>query len=166
MSWRARLLCSWLSLSILGGAACTPEPKNEPIEVIPLDQASYESAVHPVFEHTCGSVDCHGKEPRGLRVYGQASLRLPGLAPGAPTTEAEMAATYQSIIGLEPEKLNAFLSATPRTADEAYKLLLLAKPLAIERHRPGVSLRKGEPAEKCILSWLMSQVDHDACATR
>jgi hypothetical protein len=144
------------------GGGCAEPPRETTVTVGALDQASYAALVHPVFEQACGSPLCHGKEPRGLRVYGATALRLPGAT--GPTTPDEITATYLSIVGLEPEKLNAFLGETPRTETTALKLLVLAKPLTIERHRGGISLRKGEPAEQCILSWLLAPVDASACA--
>lgn len=127
-----------------------------------LDGGKYKTSVHRIIEKSCGKTDCHGKEPRGLRVYGATALRMPGAT--GPTTQEEIDATLQSIEGLEPEKLNAFLGAKPRTKEGAYKLLLLGKPLQLERHRGGISLRKGEPAEVCITSWLLDQTDATACA--
>jgi hypothetical protein len=140
--------------------ACASAPNETSVTVAPLDDVGY-LLVHPVLERSCGSTDCHGQEPRGLRVYGSGGLRLAGAS--GPTSAAEIRATYVSIAGLEPEKLNAFTSAQPRSPDQAYHLLLLAKPLALERHRGGISLRKGEPAETCILSWLLNRTDPTAC---
>lgn len=129
-----------------------------------LDGGAYRTQVHPVLEKACGKTDCHGKAPRGLRIYGASALRLPGAT--GPTTQDEIEATFQSIEGLEPEKLNDFLASQPRTKEGAYKLLLLGKALQIERHRGGISLRKGEPAEVCITSWLLGVTDRAACAVR
>jgi hypothetical protein len=139
-------------------SGCASSPDQERVTVSSLDEPRYTTTVHPVFERSCGSTDCHGQEPRGLRVYGASGgLRLAGAT--GPTTPAEIRATYVSIIGLEPERLNWFVGSQPRTTDDAYKLLILSKPLALERHRGGISLRKGEPAEQCILGWLMNQPD-------
>jgi hypothetical protein len=129
----------------------------------------YAANVQPVVEHKCGSLDCHGQLPRGLRVYGKNSLRLAndaGLVVGSgATTRDEARATYESIMALQPEKMDAFArEPAPRPESDAYGLLLLTKPLAIERHRPGATLRKGEPAERCILSWLVGAVDVASCA--
>jgi hypothetical protein len=142
-------------------AACASKPTEDPIRVEAgtLDETTYGTLVHPVMERACGTADCHGMLPRGLRVYGATGLRLEN-ATGA-TTPDEIRATYISIVGLEPENLKEFTAA--RTQDKAYKLLVLAKPLTFERHRGGVSLRKGEPAEQCILSWLMGVTDQAAC---
>jgi hypothetical protein len=155
---------SLILLSALVAMACADTPEDNgtfPI-VAGLDGGSYKTQVHPAIEKACGKADCHGKLPRGLRVYGATALRLPGAT--GPTTQDEIEATFQSIEGLEPEKLNAFLGTQPRTKDGAYKLLLLGKPLQLERHRGGISLRKGEPAEVCITSWLLGTTDAGACS--
>lgn len=151
------------------GCASDPDDSSEPrLKVTDLDQVAYGSFVQPVVERRCGSLDCHGKLPRGLRVYGENSLRLPNdaglVVGGGKTTREEAQATYASIVGLQPEKMDAFARNSQRTSDDAYDLLLLSKPLGIERHRPGPSLRKGEPAERCIVSWMLGTVDTGACA--
>jgi hypothetical protein len=53
----------------------------------------------------CGSLDCHGQIGRNLRLYGMQGLRLdPKDVPcGAHTSQAEIDADYQTVIGLEPE---------------------------------------------------------------
>ena len=158
----------WLGLLLgLLGCASNPDP-SATVVVTDLDEPSYDQFVQPVLERHCGSLDCHGKLPRGLQIYGMDGLRLPndaGLAVGTgPTSDEEKRATYLSVMGLQPELMNAFLQKSPRTSDDAYGLLLLSKPLAIERHRPGASLRKGEPAERCITSWLIGAVDQPSCA--
>ena len=159
-------------LAVTTSCASDPDDGSAPrLPVADLDPNAYAAFVQPVMERHCGSLDCHGKLPRGLRVYGQNSLRLSndgGLSVGiGKTTPDEARATYVSIIGLQPELTNDFASKSPRTTQDAYGLLLLAKPLAIERHRPGPSLRKGEPAERCITSWLIggaAGIDKGACA--
>ena len=157
-------------LLLLVLAACASTPSTSSLPVAELDLPSYAASVQPVVERRCGSVDCHGTLPRGLRVYGKNSLRLAndaGAVVGSGDTTAEEArTTYQSILGLEPEKTDAFAAKSPRTAADAYDLLFLAKPLSLERHRPGASLKKGEPAERCMTSWLVGPngaVDAAAC---
>jgi hypothetical protein len=152
------------ALAALTAIACADAPDENAAFPIAagLDGGSYKTQVHPAIEKACGKTDCHGKLPRGLRVYGATALRLPGAT--GPTTQEEIEATFQSIEGLEPEKLNAFLGTQPRTKDGAYHLLLLGKPLQLERHRGGISLRTGEPAEVCITSWLLGTTDAGACA--
>jgi hypothetical protein len=158
-----------LTLTLLAGCAPAPDDGSEPrLPVASLEPDVYAAMVQPVMEKKCGTLDCHGQLPRGLRVYGMNGLRLPndsGNAPGVgATTAAEAQATYVSIVGLEPEKVNALVGVQPRSTDDAYRLLVLAKPLAVERHRGGISFRKGEPAEQCVLSWVLGHVDERACA--
>ena len=154
---------------LVSGCASNPDDSRAPsLVVADLDEPTYDQLVQPVLERHCGSVDCHGKLPRGLRVYGMDGLRLPndaGLVAGSgATSRQEMRATYLSVMGLQPELMDAFVQKSPRTSEDAYGLLLLSKPLAIERHRPGASLRKGEPAERCVTSWLIGAVDRASCA--
>jgi hypothetical protein len=162
---RAILLVVFVSST---GCASRPDDGSTPeLVVADLDLPTYTSAVHPVLERRCGSIDCHGQLPRGLRVYGELGMRLPntrGLAPGlGATTPEEARATYESILGLEPEKTNALAARSPRSLDDAYDLTFLSKPLELERHRPGRSLAKGQPAEQCITSWLIGKVDRALC---
>jgi len=173
MNTGRRLLVALLSLVTGGlalGCASTPDDGTTPsVAVTGLDRAQYEALVQPVVERRCGSLDCHGKLPRGLRVYGMNSLRLPndaGLVVAiGKTTSEEAQATYASIVGLEPEKTSAFAARSPRRSEDAYALTFLSKPLERERHRGGISLRKGEPAEVCIRSWLIGLTDAEACAS-
>jgi hypothetical protein len=169
MSTARRLSIALAVCALALGCASTPDDGSSPsVAVVGLDRASYEAMVQPVVERRCGSLDCHGKLARGLRVYGENSLRLPNdaglVVGGGKTTPAEAQATYASIVGLEPEKTSAFAAKSPRTSDDAYELTLLSKPLERERHRGGISLRKGEPAEQCIRSWLLGAVDAAACS--
>lgn len=131
-----KLLFLWL-------AACSSTAENGTIAVVDIDPAGYEASVHPVVQQRCGSAECHGNLARGMRV-------------------GDVRTTYQSILALEPEKTDAF--AADRTEANAYDLLFLAKPLARERHRPGASLTKGEPAERCLTSWLVGPVDAKICS--
>lgn len=169
MTVSRRQLVAVLSGMLVVGCASTPDDSGAPsLAVTGLDRAQYEALVQPVVERRCGSLDCHGKLARGLRVYGVNSLRLPNgaglvVAVGKTTSE-EAQATYASMVGLEPEKTSAFAAKSPRTSDEAYGLVILSKPLERERHRGGTALRKGEPAEVCIRSWLIGAADAPACA--
>lgn len=150
---------------LLAGCASNPDSSATPTLVVrDLDEQGYDQFVQPVLEQNCGSLDCHGKTARGLRIYGKNGLRLASNAAGVqPTSPDEIRATYLSVIGLQPELWDSFVATSPRTAEDAYGLLLLAKPLAIERHRPGETLRKGEPAERCITSWLIGSTDERSC---
>lgn len=162
----------FLAGAVLALVACAAQPDDaaEPrLVVADIDPAAYATAVQPVVERKCGSLDCHGHTARGLRVYGQNGLRIANTAGRTPgegaTTPEEARATYQSILALQPEKTNAFAAKSPRTAEDAYDLTFLAKPLQLERHRPGRSLAKGEPAEQCITSWLVGTTDAAICTS-
>jgi hypothetical protein len=166
MRRRALALPALLAIVV---AACATEPDDGATPkqgVSDIDPAGYYASVQPVFERRCGQTTCHGMLPRGLRVYGKGGLRLdPRSGANDPTTQDEARATYVSILGLQPEKTDALARKSPRTADDAYGLLVLTKPLAIERHRPGAELVKGEPAERCIVSWLVGQMATDIDTT-
>jgi hypothetical protein len=136
--------------------ACSPPPKGE-LERNVTTRASPGSfraaGVTTVFEKRCGSLDCHGNVGRNMRIYGSRGLRLPndaGLVPGlGDTTLDEITANYQSILTLEPEETNKVLDGADPT-----NLLILKKPLGTEAHKGGQTIRRGEDAETCIVSWL------------
>ena len=165
-----------LSLVIVSGlglaasvTACAGPDKGELERKVSTRAApgSFRTAgVTTVFERRCGSLDCHGSIGRNLRIYSQNGLRLPneaGLRPGqGETTLDEITANYQSLLTLEPEQTNKVLDgADPNT------LLILKKPLELEKHKGGPAIRKGDDAERCIISWLkedlLNPIDKDAC---
>lgn len=153
----------------VASCASTPDDSKEPRLVVEsADFPSFSAGVDSVFERRCASLDCHGTTARGLRLYSANGLRLAndvGNAPGVgPTTAAEINANYAAIVGLQPEKMNQLLAKSPRTADDAYQLLILSKPLGLERHKGGNALSKGEPAEQCIETWLTTKADQALCA--
>lgn len=167
----ARLaICSAL-IAALGAFACSPPQKGE------LERESGQRGspgtfrgvgVSAVFEKRCGSLDCHGSKARNLRIYSSRGLRLPndaGLTVGAgDTSQDEVTANYQSLMTLEPEQTNAVIEgkADPDT------LLIVKKPLNIEHHKGGQTIRRGDDAETCIRSWLkedvLNPVNKTACA--
>jgi len=119
-----------------------------------------------VFERRCGSLDCHGSPARNMRIYSNRGLRLPneaGLAAGqGETTLDESSENYQSIMTLEPESTNDVVNG-----GDPYSLLIMKKPLEIERHKGGPTIRRGDDAERCLVSWLKETttepVDKAAC---
>lgn len=154
----------------LGTSSCSGPPKGE-IERKTSTRApagEFRSAgVSTVLERRCGSLDCHGSTARNLRLYSERGLRLPvedgGATPGsAPTTIDEVSANYLSVMSLEPEYTNEVLDGA-----DPYKLLLVKKPLEIEKHKGGPALRRGDDAEKCLVSWLTrdlsNPIDQAAC---
>jgi hypothetical protein len=155
--------------------ACSGPPKGELTRksgIVALNDSGTESSqraspgsfqnkgVSLVFEKHCGTLDCHGTPERNLRIYSQDGLRLPNDAGNVPgtgaTTNDEVNANYQSIMTLEPEQTNAVIAgADPLT------LLIMKKPLGIEKHKGGDALISGDDAETCIRTWLTEDVpDH------
>ena len=114
------------------------------------------------LELRCGTLDCHGQPGRNLRLYGYGGLRLsPAETPnGDPTTDQEIAACYDSLVGLEPETLSEVVThrATPD------QLSLVRKMLGIERHKGGQQARPGDALDRCVLLWLTAQYDPAPCA--
>ena len=50
---------------------------------------------------------------------------------------------------------------------DPYSLLIVKKPLAIEKHKGGQVIRRGDDAENCITSWLkedpVTPIDQGSC---
>ncbi len=123
-----------------------------------------QSGVSLVLERRCGTLDCHGQVGRPLRLYGQRGLRFvddggnfPG---GALTTETEHELNFQAVIGLQPEIMTLVVSGQ----DPPEALMLIRKPLQLERHKGGPVFVSGDAAYNCITSWLGGQTDFNACA--
>lgn len=159
-------IAPWFLLAL---AAACDAPKKGELERAVSTRASPGSFnfVSPVFELRCGSLDCHGTPGRNLRIYSSRGLRLPNDAGtisvgNGDTTEDEITANYQAILTLEPEETNRVLEG-----GDPNKLLIVKKPLAIEKHKGGQVIRQGDDAERCITSWLkedlLTPVDKDAC---
>lgn len=166
---RALFLLLPASLSTLAAPGCSPPDKGE-LERTVSTRASPVSfrtnGVSTVIEKRCGSLDCHGSPARNLRVYSSAGLRLPndaGIVPGqGETTLDEITANYHSLMTLEPEQTNKVIEGA-----DPYTLLIVKKPLEIEKHKGGPVIRRGDDAERCLVSWLkedlLSPIDKDAC---
>lgn len=157
-------------------AACTAFQQNAVTEVTGPDfgQFSTPSTVGPdggttagvdaLLEKRCGTLDCHGQMGRPLRIFGQDGLRLisedAANTPGVqPTTPTEYVANYQSVIGLQPELMTEVVQGNAPPTD----LLLLRKPLQLERHKGGPVLHTGDYGTTCILSWLAGKTDYVVC---
>jgi hypothetical protein len=161
-------------------AACASYDPNEVTDEIPPGnlasrqfESGFESNANPlngvslVLETHCGSLDCHGQLGRPLRIYSGNGLRFveeggmprPGMSG---TTDTERQLNYQAVMGLQPELTFQVMNngAAPET------LLLLRKPLGIERHKGSVVIAGGDFSDKCITSWLTGngQVDTMSCA--
>jgi hypothetical protein len=168
---------TFLGLGFLGAmlgamASCSPPDKGVLERTVstrasPASFSATIGGVSPVIERRCGSLDCHGNPARNMRVYSSRGLRLPndaGLTPGGgDTTLDEISANYQSLLTLEPELTNKVLDGA-----DPYTLLIVKKPLEIEKHKGGPVMKRNDDAEQCIVSWLkedlLAPINKDACA--
>jgi len=149
------------------GCAVTPDPSAE-VQIQQPDFSQFAGdptnpGVHTFLEQRCGTLDCHGQEGRAFRLFSAGGLRLPndaGIYPGStPDTPEEIAANYQSLVGLQPEQTSLVVSglAAPNT------LLISAKPLALQTHKGGQVLAPNGSGEACLESWLVGQIDEPSC---
>lgn len=170
MKLRVSILLVSASMTLATALACSPPDKGvlERNVSTRASPGSFRAAgVTTVIEKRCGSLDCHGSPARNLRVYSSRGLRLPndaGVVPGqGETTVDEITANYQSLLTLEPEETNKVIEGA-----DPYGLLIVKKPLEIEKHKGGPVIRRGDDAERCIVSWLkedlLTPIDREACA--
>jgi hypothetical protein len=80
---------------------------------------------------------------------------------GRPTTPEEHAATYRSVVGLEP----AIMSAVVENAGlNAELLTMIRKARGSEAHKGGALIVPGDAQDLCITSWLAGQTNLKACS--
>jgi hypothetical protein len=126
--------------------------------------------VNNMLERRCGTLDCHGDASRPFIVFGQNAYRRPGgqnldppegptdvdqYYPGgeAATTEFELRGTYESICGLEPEKMDQVVKGE----QPPEHLTLIRKPRLEEKHKGGRIWGTGtREGDACVISWLES----------
>ncbi len=145
--------------ALLTGAttSCASSPDGRRFtEILQPDYPTYRDNVDAYIQRRCGTLDCHGQPGRAYRVYGYAGFRLynedAGLVSGQQaTTEAEVLANYQAAVALEPEEMSRLIATQGADPD---KLLLLRKPLKLERHKGGPSMRTDDVGYKCVVAWL------------
>ncbi len=159
MDARTSMVVTAAALSLLL-AACGSAREDGPLEA--PDRATFPQ-VEDALARRCGTLDCHGRRERNLRLYGASGLRLdPSHIPGVDdTTEAEYDASYRSVVGLEPELIRAVVAEQGRDPE---RLTLVRKARGLEHHRPGPILRAGDAADRCLISWLASVIDEARCA--
>ena len=132
------------------------------------------SGVQGMLARKCGTLDCHGSIGRSLRIFSQYGLRLvddAGATSGGPqaTSPAEVFANYISAISVQPELTSKVFYGL----EDPHALLLLRKPLALERHKGGQVLQSGDRGDLCLTSWLQDgleepdgallTIDNDSC---
>ncbi|HVJ94723.1 MAG TPA: hypothetical protein VM580_33280 [Labilithrix sp.] len=160
---KASALVLAIGTALVGGAlatgstSCASSPDTRRYtEIIQPDYATYRQYVDPYLQRRCGTLDCHGQEGRAYRVYGFAGFRLynedAGLISGIhPTTEGEILANYQAAVGLEPEEMSRVIA---RQGEDPNTLLLLRKPLRLERHKGGAAMAEDDVGYRCVVAWL------------
>jgi hypothetical protein len=144
-------------------------PDYDQFKGVAPDGALQAAGVSRLLERRCGSLDCHGQLGRPLRIYGEYGLRLVqdgSFRPGVePTSEEEYSANFAAVIGLQPEVMSQVVARKESPTDNP-GLLLMRKPLLLERHKGGAVIESGDDAYTCLISWLVSgQADFAACAS-
>lgn len=150
-------------------AGCSAPNTTGRIDPIGPDRAQFD-LVAPMLARRCGSLDCHGSNYRNMRIYGYGGARLrdaaspstAGLTPEAPArlTTDEIEATYQAVIGLEPEIMRAVVKAGGAGAED---LTLVRKARGDEEHKGKQRIKHGDDADSCLLTWLKGSVNVAAC---
>lgn len=144
--------------------ACSPSLDQQASDQKTQLQAPSRSDFPPVsdaIQLRCGTLDCHGQVGRNLRIYGYAGLRLdPKQSPlDFPTSDAEYVASYDSILGLEPERLSHVVEmrADPNS------LTMIRKARGVEHHKGGQQMHEGDALDRCIVLWLQDKSDINPC---
>jgi hypothetical protein len=154
-----------LVAAIVAIAACVTEDADPRVTGAVPSLATF-APVSDLLDHRCGTLDCHGVTYRNLRIYGREGLRLaPDGRPSSgalPTTQAEYEATFQSLVGLEPEVMNAFLAEGGLHPE---RLTLVRKARGTESHKGLAIWSEGDPQDRCLTSWLKGQPDEALCRT-
>lgn len=169
-----------LGVTVLGlatgatlAAACSAPDAGARVDAGGPDRAQF-ATVLPVLGRRCGSLECHGSPYRNMRLYGFGGPRLPGNAggdagfvanpdpkgPEAPL-DTEVAASYEAVVGLEPEIMRQVVAAKGAGSD---RLTFVRKGRGGEEHKGLQRYCRGDSADVCIQSWLAGAVDADACS--
>lgn len=155
-----------LALFAAAIAACAPTVGGEQSSIggrqlLAPPRAGFET-VDAALVATCGTLDCHGQIGRNLRLYGGRSLRLnPDDNPAErATTPAEHQANYWSVVGLEPETLDAVVRDEGKRPE---RLSLIRKPLGQDHHKGGQLMEADDSLSRCLSSWLAGEIDEGAC---
>ena len=150
-------------------AACSAAPADERTGIIAPDGS--EPVFGPVADYLaqrCGTGDCHGNENRPFRVWSCKGLRLLSTdvvectrsRGGRKTSPAEHAATYRSLVTLEPAVMTEVVAGR---GAEPELLTFYRKARGIESHKGGQLVVAGDPQDVCITSWLAGATNTSAC---
>jgi hypothetical protein len=163
---------AWIAaLSIaLAGAACGAVQGDQRIGIDAPNGS--EDAFGPVgdyLDHRCGTLDCHGQTGRNLQIWGCEGMRLDKhdisvcsrVSGGSATTPNEHAATYRSLVGLEPAVMSEVVDGH---AEHPELLTFIRKARGWEAHKGGALVIPGDDQDRCMTSWLAGETDTVACA--
>jgi hypothetical protein len=154
-------IAAMLGLGFVVVFACST-PSNSTFTGAVPDRASFPP-VADLLGKRCGTLDCHGSAYRNLRVYASQGLRLsPSDRPisKGQTTAAEYDEDYRSVVGLEPEVMDAVVSEGGANPD---RLTFVRKARGSEHHKGGSLMQAGDAQDTCITSWLAGQTDVAGC---
>lgn len=163
-------------LSAGAASSCSAVPANQRIgiEAPSGNETEFGQPVGDYLEGRCGTLDCHGSLSRSLRVYGCQGMRLdsemrPGCLPikepngqflQTITSPAEHAATYRSLVGLEPTVMSEVYQSGGAHPE---LLTFVRKARGLEAHKGGALITPGDPQDICITSWLAGKTNMTAC---
>ena len=150
--------------SVVSAGGCSSPDASARVDPVGPDAAQF-AYVAPVLSRRCGSIDCHGSMFRNMRVYGYGGLRAgAATSPDVPAnlTAEEVTATYDSVIGLEPEIMRDVVKAGGAGVE---RLTFVRKARGDEEHKGHRRITPGDSSDRCITTWLAGSVDTAACAT-
>jgi hypothetical protein len=150
---RASLWSALLTVAV-AVSACSG-PAESTYAITPPSREAFPP-VGDVLEAHCGTIDCHGTLARNMRIYGIYGLRFDpkGVTGRLSTTPAEYDATYEAVVSIEPERLSDIVRNQGKGIDD---WIVLAKGRGVQHHKGGTQLVKGQPADLCIVAWVMGQ---------
>jgi len=150
-------------LGVITSAACSA-PSDSRIGILAPDETQF-GPVGALLDHRCGSLDCHGSRQRNLVIYGCEGLRLddagvPGCrsSGGVNTTDAELNATYRSLVGLEPTVMSNVIQGKGQYPQ---LLTFVRKGRGEESHKGGALIVPGDAQDLCIADWLQGVPNPD-----
>jgi hypothetical protein len=156
MTRSSALLVAW---ALTCAAACASPPADQRV-VYGAPARDVFPAVGDVLGSHCGSLDCHGHPARNMRIYAYNGLRLADVSGAGITTDAEYAASYESVISIDPEALAAVLDEGGARPE---RWIVVSKGRGSEHHKGNVAMVPGEDADRCVTSWLEGALDQEAC---
>ncbi len=150
------------AVAVCAAAACSTPPSDPRYTPSALPDQTTFAPVAQMLGVRCGTIDCHGTPWRNLRIYSSGGLRYaPDAQPFVPPcdTPDEVAQTYLSVVGLEPEATSQVASG-----GDPGQLTLVRKPRGTEAHKGGQLWTQGDDADTCLVGWLAGAPDTQACA--